>query len=45
LLDGFSPEDAYLSECHLCFAVRKFLVAEKGVVSWELQPEEFYSRV
>lgn len=39
---GFKPQSEYISKCHLCYEVRKFLVTEKGVISPDLQPIEFY---
>lgn len=42
---GFVPENSYLSKCHLCFDIRKYLAVEKKVDSVELQPEEFYHRI
>ncbi len=42
---GFVPESAYLSKCHLCMVIRKFLVIEKGIASPELRPVAFYHNV
>jgi len=39
---GFLPQAEYISKCHLCYEVRKFLVTEKSVNSPDLQPLEFY---
>jgi hypothetical protein len=39
---GFKAADAYLSKCHLCFEIRKYLVIEKRVESKELQPKGIY---
>ena len=39
---GFEPSKEYLSKCHLCFEIRRFLALEKGVESRELQPRGFY---
>ena len=40
---GFKAKTEYISKCHLCYEVRKFLVTEKGIVSPYLQPVEFYN--
>ena len=42
---GFSIGHEYLSKCHLCQEIRKFLVVEKGYQSQELQPVEFYYHI
>lgn len=42
---GFIPEEQYLSKCHLCFEIRKYLVLEGKVNSIELQPVQFYEEV
>jgi hypothetical protein len=42
---GFQPSDGYISKCHLCFDVRRFLVLEKGMVTQELQPVALYENV
>ena len=39
---GFRADEEYASKCHLCLQIRQFLVLEKGMVSRELQPGEFY---
>ena len=39
---GFRPSNGYMSKCHLCFDLRRYLVLEKGVISRELQPKGFY---
>ncbi len=42
---GFKPRDLYLSKCHLCVDIRRFLVREKHIASLELQPESHYSNL
>ena len=42
---GFQPSDGYISKCHLCYDIRRFLVQEKGLVSQELQPVALYKTV
>jgi hypothetical protein len=42
---GFKPQAAYISKCHLCFHIRKFLILECGIKSPELQPRDFYHNV
>ena len=42
---NFAPNDRYISKCHLCLEIRKYLVNECGVKSVELQPEEFYQNI
>jgi len=32
----------YISKCHLCYDIRKFLLLEKGIRDIELQPEGYY---
>ncbi|MBI4977219.1 MAG: radical SAM protein [Spirochaetes bacterium] len=39
---GFIPEEAYLSKCHLCLAIRKFMVLEKNLRPAELSPHDYY---
>lgn len=41
---GYLPAKRYLSKCHLCFDIRRFLVNEKKFNSVELQPLEFYKQ-
>jgi hypothetical protein len=40
---GFTPRDSYLSECALCYDIRKHIVNTGESPVAELQPEEFYS--
>ncbi len=42
---GFAPADGYLSKCHLCLSIRKYLVMVKKIDSPELQPNQFYENV
>ena len=42
---GFSPNPQYLSKCHLCTDIRKYLVIQKKIESKELKPKEFYYQV
>ncbi len=40
---GFeASEQGYTSKCQLCYAIRRFLVVEKGLDSHELQPQGHY---
>ncbi len=39
---GFTPAKGYISKCHLCFEIRRYLVMEKGVEAQEFQPRAFY---
>jgi organic radical activating enzyme len=39
---GFSAKPEYLSKCHLCYEIRRFLVIDQGIVSPDLQPLGFY---
>lgn len=39
---GFEAAPAYVSKCELCYDIRRFLVAEKGVGSPDLQPVQYY---
>ncbi len=41
---GFLPDEAgYASKCHLCYAIRRFLVQERNLDSPELQPRRHYA--
>jgi hypothetical protein len=42
---GFTPCEGYLSKCHLCFEIRRYLVAEKRIKTIELQPFELYDNL
>jgi len=42
---SFKHNDSYLSKCHLCFDIRRYLVLQKGIKSSELEPVDFYSQV
>jgi len=42
---NFTPNNSYISKCHLCLDIRKHMVINCGVKSVELQPEEFYKHV
>ncbi len=42
---NFSTTAKYVSKCHLCLEIRKFLVIEKHISSQELQPLDFYHHV
>lgn len=39
---GFEPAERYLSKCHLCFDIRRYLVLDKNVDFKELQPSGHY---
>ncbi len=41
----FKPSDGYISKCHLCFDLRRFVVLDKGMAHSELQPQAFYENV
>jgi len=41
----FEAQAEYLSKCHLCLDIRKFLVLNKQIESIELQPVEFYKEI
>jgi len=42
---NFKPSQEYISKCHLCFDIRRYLVLEQGLNSRELQPKGFYEDV
>lgn len=42
---GFHPENEYLSKCHLCFEIRKFLVTKTKSFYNDLAPQEYYLQV
>jgi organic radical activating enzyme len=39
---GFKPKTEYISKCHLCYDIRRFLVIDQGIESPDLQPLGFY---
>lgn len=39
---GFKAATHYLSKCHLCYAIREYLVLETNFESHELQPQQHY---
>jgi len=39
---GFKPAERYLSKCHLCFDIRRYLVLDRNVEFKELQPIGHY---
>lgn len=40
---NFKPKtDGYISKCHLCYELRKFLVVDNAIESPDLQPLDFY---
>ncbi len=39
---NFKAKDHYISKCHLCLDIRKYLVTSCSVESIELQPVDFY---
>ena len=42
---NFVPQRFYMSKCHLCQEIRKYLVINQNVNSIELQPLEFYKNI
>jgi len=40
---GFKAKPEYISKCHLCYDVRRYLVNDLEITSPDLQPVEFYS--
>jgi hypothetical protein len=42
---GFKPSERYMSKCHLCFDLRRYLVLDQGMTHHELQPQAFYRNV
>ena len=42
---GPVPDGAYLSKCHLCLEIRKYLVGESSLNSDELKPVGFYENL
>lgn len=40
---GYTPEEGYISKCHLCTDIRGYLVRKKDFD--ELRPKEFYSQI
>ncbi|SCJ12520.1 pyrroloquinoline quinone biosynthesis protein PqqE [uncultured Clostridium sp.] len=42
---GYQPEKGYLSACHLCIELRRFLSGKLGEESRELQPTGYYTKV
>jgi hypothetical protein len=41
----FSPANEYLSKCHLCFEIRRWMIKKAGLLSHELQPDTYYDEV
>jgi len=39
---GFEPSKGYITKCHLCFDLRRYLVVSRGMNSRELQPKGIY---
>ncbi|MCP4215626.1 MAG: 4Fe-4S cluster-binding domain-containing protein [bacterium] len=42
---GFAPKKAYVSKCHLCLNIRRFLVMEKKLEPKEFGPRNYYKEV
>ena len=42
---GFTPTKGYISKCHLCFEIRRYLVIDKGIKAREFQPNDFYEQI
>ncbi|HDM76700.1 MAG TPA: radical SAM protein [Deltaproteobacteria bacterium] len=42
---GFEPDAGYMSKCHLCLEIRKFLVLRRGIKNPDLQPVQFYENI
>jgi len=42
---GFEPQPQYVSKCHLCMDIRRFLALESGEPWAELEPVEYYRQV
>ena len=41
----FKLADRYLSKCHLCFDLRRYLVLKEGLKTRDLQPRSFYDNI
>lgn len=39
---GFEPSKGYISKCHLCFEIRRYLVTKKKIKAKEFGPKDFY---
>jgi organic radical activating enzyme len=42
---AFEPSHGYMSKCHLCLDLRRYLVLDQGITNAELQPKAFYENV
>jgi hypothetical protein len=42
---AFKPSHGYMSKCHLCLDLRRYLVVDQGMTHTELQPRAFYENV
>lgn len=42
---GFKPAQGYMSKCHLCLDIRKYLALDIKIDSRELRPLEFYKNI
>ena len=41
----FKPSSGYLSKCHLCLDLRRYLVLDREVTGAELKPQAFYENI
>jgi len=42
---GFKPSTGFISKCHLCYEIRRYLVIDKGIKAREFQPNDFYEQI
>ncbi len=40
----FKLSTGYISKCHLCFEIRRYLIIDKGIKAREFQPNDFYEQ-
>ena len=41
----FKPSGRYMSKCHLCLDIRRYLVLDRGLASRDLEPKGFYENI
>jgi hypothetical protein len=41
----FKPSGRYMSKCHFCLDIRRYLVLDRGLASRDLQPKGFYENI
>ena len=42
---GFKPSTGFISKCHLCYEIRRYLVIDKGIKAREFRPNDFCEQI